>query len=109
MENKSFQNGFSAIVVIVLLIVAGGGILAWKQGWIPKVLESKATPTPTPILSYIACGCGCCGGVEPTTTCLYHLKGEDMQKLIAADKTQKESPTCPTVGCSQPIKYIYCD
>ncbi len=58
---------------------------------------------------YIACGCGCCTGVEPTVECLYHSEGDDIQKIIEEDKAQAQSPICPTVGCSQPIKYIYCD
>ncbi len=35
---KSSQSGFSAIVlaVIIVLAVVGGGLIAWKQGWIPK-------------------------------------------------------------------------
>ncbi len=58
---------------------------------------------------YIACGCGCCGGVEPVVKCLYHSKGDDIQKIIEEDKKQAQDPICPTAGCSQPIKYIYCD
>lgn len=59
--------------------------------------------------SYIACECGCCGGVEPATRCLYHSKGDDIQKIIEEDKKKAQSPICPTAGCSQPIEYIYCD
>ncbi len=35
---KSSQGGFSAVIlaVIIVLAVAGGGLIAWKQGWLPK-------------------------------------------------------------------------
>jgi len=41
---KSSQGGFSAIilVVIIVLVVAGMGLVAWKQGWIPKFLGETA-------------------------------------------------------------------
>ncbi|MFH0852219.1 MAG: hypothetical protein V1845_01255 [bacterium] len=47
---KSSQSGFSAIVlaVIIVLAVVGGGLLAWKQGWIPEFFVATETPTPTP-------------------------------------------------------------
>lgn len=61
------------------------------------------------VQSYTACGCGCCGGVEPTVKCLYRSKGDNIQKIIEEDKKQAQSPICPTAGCSMPIKYIYCD
>jgi len=61
------------------------------------------------IESYTACGCGCCGGVEPTLKCLYHSKGDDIQKIIEEDKQAAQNPLCPQMGCSHPIKYIYCD
>jgi hypothetical protein len=61
------------------------------------------------IESYTACGCGCCGGVEPTVTCLYHSKGDDIQKIIEDDKKAAQNSLCPQMGCSHPIKYTYCD
>lgn len=61
------------------------------------------------IENYTACGCGCCGGVEPTVKCLYHSKGDDIQKIIENDKQAAQNPACPQMGCSHPIKYIYCD
>jgi hypothetical protein len=59
--------------------------------------------------SYTACGCGCCGGVEPTTVCLYHSKGDYIQEIIDNDKKTTQNPNCPQMGCSHPLKYIYCD
>lgn len=58
---------------------------------------------------YTACGCGCCIGVEPTTSCLYHSKGDDIQKIIEQDKKTAQSPNCSTAGCSKPVQYYYCD
>lgn len=59
--------------------------------------------------SYTACGCGCCGGAEAVLRCLYHSKGDDIQKIVQEDRKQAQNSICPTVGCSQPIKYVYCD
>ena len=61
------------------------------------------------VQSYIACGCGCCGGEEPAVKCLYYSKGDDIKKIIEEDKKAAQDPICPTVGCSKGIKYIYCD
>jgi len=62
--------------------------------------------------SYTACGCGCCkGGInELTVTCLYHSKGDDIQKIIDDDKKTAQNSLCPQKKiCNHPIKYIYCD
>ena len=55
---KSSQSGFSAIIlaVIIFLILAGGGLIAWKQGWIPKLSTTTQTPMPSPASSDIAAG-----------------------------------------------------
>ncbi|OGK12675.1 hypothetical protein A3C98_05265 [Candidatus Roizmanbacteria bacterium RIFCSPHIGHO2_02_FULL_37_15] len=63
--------------------------------------------------SYISCGCGCCGFDKPLAEiakveCLYKLKGESIEEKIEQDK--KLTPEqCAAVGCSFPIKYVYCD
>ena len=86
--------------LIGVLAVIISGIFGWRL----------ATKTYKPISkSYTACGCGCCSGEEPTVKCLYYSKGDRIQKIIEEDKKQAQSPICPTVGCSMPIKYIYCD
>jgi len=59
--------------------------------------------------SFIACGCGCCSGVDPNIVCLYHSKGDDIQKLINEDQNLSQNPDCALAGCSLGIKYIYCD
>lgn len=59
--------------------------------------------------SYTACGCGCCQDTEPIQECLYHSKGDDLNKIIEADKNLSQSPQCAVMGCSRPVKYIYCD
>jgi hypothetical protein len=47
---KLSQSGFSAtvLVAIIVLAVIGVGLVAWKQGWIPKFSVATETPTPTP-------------------------------------------------------------
>lgn len=67
---------------------------------------------PSPMIaesSYIACGCGCCGGVEPDKRCLYHSKGDSLEEVIQADRISAHSPSCPMMGCSKGVRYIYCD
>lgn len=63
--------------------------------------------------SYISCGCGCCGfngdiNEIAKETCLYRTKGESVKDKIDQDKNLTPN-MCATVGCSYPIKYIYCD
>ena len=63
--------------------------------------------------SYISCGCGCCGFDKPfeeiaKVECLYKSNGESIQDKIDQDK-QLSPDLCSTVGCSFPIKYVYCD
>jgi hypothetical protein len=59
--------------------------------------------------SYLACGCGCCVGTEPLVMCLYHSKGDDIQKIIDENQELAQSPGCAMAGCSLGTKYIYCD
>ncbi|NBD12425.1 hypothetical protein [Corallococcus silvisoli] len=67
----------------------------------PKALDCGAT--------YVACGCGCCGGTEPKVTCLSCANGDDLQALIEADQKAAKDPQCATAGCSPGTKYVYCD
>jgi len=61
----------------------------------------------TPVLdSYIACGCGCCGGVEPEIQCL--SSDDDLQRIIKADIKASKDPGCVAAGCSIGVKYQYC-
>ena len=60
-------------------------------------------------LAYIACGCGCCGGVQPRRQCLYRSKGDDLQAIVRKDKERAKNPGCALAGCSLGTKYVYCD
>ncbi len=59
--------------------------------------------------TYVACGCGCCGGVEPQVQCLSCADGDDLQALIKKDQEAKKDPQCAVMGCSTGTKYMYCD
>lgn len=63
----------------------------------------------TELQSYTACGCGCCGGAEPATQCLYKAKGDSLDAIKAQDQTARQSPQCALVGCGLGTKYQYCD
>ncbi|MCK5474370.1 MAG: hypothetical protein KAI53_03110 [Candidatus Aenigmarchaeota archaeon] len=58
---------------------------------------------------YIACGCGCCPEIEPEEKCLYHSRGDDLNKIIEEDKKIAQICEKRLASCSNPIKYIYCD
>ncbi|MCC6649396.1 MAG: hypothetical protein IT374_27985 [Polyangiaceae bacterium] len=77
----------------------------------PTALAS-ASAKPGPFAGkplFVACGCGCCGGVEPERACLYHQKGDDPAKLEAADDKAAKSPGCAAAGCSRGTAYYWCD
>jgi len=70
---------------------------------------SSSCNQPKKRLAYIACGCGCCGGVQPKRQCIYQSKGEDLQQIVPRDKDAAKNPNCALVGCSIGTKYVYCD
>lgn len=107
-------------IVVLFVGLVGGFYLAKRQTTLQPVtiLNPTAIPslTPTPpsinqekITTYVACGCGCCGGTTPNKKCLYHSKGDILDKIIQEDKKIKENPQCSTAGCSIGTEYSYCD
>jgi hypothetical protein len=63
--------------------------------------------------SYISCGCGCCSFDEPIEEiakdeCLYKSEGDNIQDIINRDRSLSPDD-CAAVGCSFPIRYVYCD
>lgn len=92
------------VVVIVLVVFAALFI---------GLNDTGKTTVGNESISYISCGCGCCGGITPTeenaqTQCLYKSKGESIQAKIDQDKALTQE-YCANVGCSIPTKYVYCD
>jgi hypothetical protein len=82
----------------------------------PPVSAPSATssvPAPPTGPTYVACGCGCCGGggddVPPKDVCLYKSKGDSLDKIIAQDKLDAKRSICRVVGCSLGTRYRYCD
>lgn len=75
------------------------------------VATASASPAPGVPRgpSYLACGCGCCGEETAQKQCLYHAKGDDLEKIKASDKAARKSPRCATMGCSFGTEYSYCD
>ncbi len=77
-----------------------------------KEMNNSAKEGPEPEY-YISCGCGCCVFDKrleeiAKVECLYHSKGEKIQDKI--DQDNRLTPeSCAAVGCSFPIKYVYCD
>ena len=84
--------------------------------------SASAAPSATPAVappahpgpSYVACGCGCCGGagsdpILPRDQCLYHAKGDTLAKVIADDQRAAKSEQCKLAGCSLGTRYVFCD
>ena len=98
----------TSVIIIVVVIIALGIIAALFIK--PQTNSNLKTDE---LESYISCGCGCCGFDEPLEKiakeeCVYKSKGESIQDKINQDK-QLSPELCATVGCSFPIKYVYCD
>ncbi|MBN9682509.1 MULTISPECIES: hypothetical protein [unclassified Corallococcus] len=88
-----------------------GLLVAGALGWGCQAAGDKV-PAKAPLdcsATYVACGCGCCGGVEPEVQCLSCSKGDDLQALIQKDEEAKKDPQCAVMGCSPGTKYVYCD
>lgn len=63
-------------------------------------------PEPPRESSYLACGCGCCGGVQPQEKC---VEEDALALLIEKDKAQAASPQCAVIGCSVGVEYTVCE
>jgi len=74
----------------------------------PVVVPDAALPPP-PEEAVVDCGCGCCGGVTPANACVYHAKGESLDKLRARFAKRPSAYDCRMVGCSRGTRYHYCD
>lgn len=88
-----------------------GLFLAGALGWGCQAAEDE-TPSKAPLdcnATYVACGCGCCGGVEPQVQCLSCANKDDLQALIQKDQEAQKDPRCAYAGCSFGTKYVYCD
>ena len=70
---------------------------------------SSSCNQPKKRLAYIACDCGCCGGVQPKKQCIYQLRGDNLQQIVQRDKDAAKNPDCARAGCSIGNKYVYCD
>ncbi|MFH1866648.1 MAG: hypothetical protein ABIJ81_01025 [Patescibacteria group bacterium] len=95
------KSNKTLLIWLIILVVISGSLIFWKY----KINNAYHDNNQF----YIACGCGCCGGEEPTTQCLYRSQGDDIAKIIAQDKLAAANPQCAFMGCSFPVKYQYCD
>jgi hypothetical protein len=96
-------SGFIAAPVLVIAVIIAG-LLAGGSWWYATTRSETINQE-----SYLACGCGCCSGVEPRTQCLYADRGESLEEVIARDQATKRDPSCPFSGCSFPVRYEYCE
>jgi len=99
----------TTLIIILVAVIISLGIMATL---LIKPQDDDDLKTDGPE-SYISCGCGCCVFDKPLEEivieeCLYQSKGESIQDKIDQDK-QLSPDLCAVVGCSFPIKYVYCD
>jgi hypothetical protein len=58
---------------------------------------------------YVACGCGCCGGTEPSgASCYYPERGESLDDIVSADRAAASDPGCANAGCSLGTRRVCC-
>lgn len=57
---------------------------------------------------YVACGCGCCGGVTPQTVCYYPDRGDSLAAIQSEDQELAMNPECANAGCSLGVHYACC-
>jgi|GEM_PF-2669061 len=81
------------------------GSLTWcEPGMLPPTVDKENKEAD----SYLACGCGCCGNT-PIDQCLYHSKGDDLEKIKTDDEISRKKADCAVAGCSAGVRYHYCD
>ena len=102
---------YGTMILIFAVVASVGFYLFDKQldNQFEQISVSGASSSSPDSGTYIACGCGCCIGVEPENQCLYRAKGESLQTIIEKDKQAAKNMECPLLGCNYPIKYSYCD
>jgi hypothetical protein len=72
-----------------------------------SILDSTSTAAAC-TGEYNACGCGCCGGVQPTVQCYYPSLGETIAAITVQDQATKNATNCELVGCSMGIRHVCC-
>lgn len=74
----------------------GAGIVIWA-------LRQNSPEDTASYETYLACGCGGCGGQTPQ---IVEIKDRDeFDRLVAADKQAKASDSCAVAGCSICTEY----
>ncbi|MBU4245849.1 MAG: hypothetical protein ABIF85_00465 [Nanoarchaeota archaeon] len=99
-------------MILIFVVVAGVGLYLFSKqlnNQFDQISVSASSSSSLVNGTFIACGCGCCIGVEPEEKCLYHSKKDSLQKIIEKDKQEAKTMECPMLGCNYPIKYTYCD
>ncbi len=88
------------LVAIGLVVLVGAGLMVF--------LYQNSEPSPSQIVeTYIACGCGGCGGDKNTIEYLYESDDgkETIDSIRLQDKKAASSPDCVLMGCSRCTEY----
>jgi hypothetical protein len=87
----------------------GHGTCTCNSGFVINPVTGRcARPSALCSGSYLACGCGCCGGTSPALACYYPSAGDTLDAIIATDRAAASSSNCAFVGCTQGQSYLCC-
>lgn len=86
-------------IIVIIIVCVSGAVIYY-------IVRDKPL-----IDSYTACGCGGCGGAEPTIKYLYESRGgrKELDDAISTDKDRAHSHSCIYTGCSICIEYRLVD
>ena len=83
---------------LILLLVVSAGITVWA-------VQQNSRQDSANYETYLACGCGGCGGQTPEVV---EIKDKDeFDRLVADDKRVKDSADCAMAGCSICTEYRF--
>jgi hypothetical protein len=74
----------------------------------PEFEPPGEVETTAPAESYLACGCGCCGGVDPGEAVCVGSKAE-LDEIERNDEQASKEEHCAAAGCSRGTLYKVCD
>lgn len=99
-------------VIIGVLFVVATLIVAYPTRIYPYLHRERPTPVAAvkkepESPSYIACGCGCCRGVEPREVCV--ANEEELAEKSAEDKLAAAAESCAYAGCAAGTIYRICE
>jgi|GEM_PF-1426576 len=98
-----------AVAMAVALLAVAIGLayfLLPRPGAESQSPDETSNSSPEDLGTYLACGCGCCGGAENSPAkCVTRA---ELDRIILEDKLLSKSPSCKLMGCSIGTAYRVC-